>query len=61
MEPQHYKNYIGSYVKRFYQPFRKDNIYLIIDFRERAYENGMIIPEFLCTKGDRDQNWFDCE
>lgn len=49
--PQHYKNYVGAYGKRFYQPFEAQYIFKILDYREREAEsirsNPIVIPEFL--------------
>ena len=46
-----YIKYIGQYVKRFYTPFTKENIFKIGDYREVVYfENGIAqnpISEFL--------------
>lgn len=66
----HCEDYIGHYAKRFYQPFKKENIYKIVDFRWRLIEQvehkGEIIvqehkiPEFF-LKDEEGGNWYDCE
>jgi hypothetical protein len=65
-----YIKYIGQYVKRFYTPFLKENIFKIGDYREVVYfENGVKqepISEFLYQKFNIDKNlpeeyWCDVE
>lgn len=63
---EHYKNYVGDYVKRFYASFDKKSIYKIKDFRIREQESlrnpgKMIkIEEFLYS-GEEGDWWTDCE
>lgn len=75
--PQHYKNYIGAYGKRFYRPFEKEYIFKILDYRVRTMKGIMnehcVIPEFLLEDGmdwsddpnnihsDPRGSWYDCE
>lgn len=53
---EHYKNYIGQYVKRFYASFKDENIYKIKDYRIDIYN----IHQYLYSKGDI-EFWTDCE
>jgi len=67
MSTEHYKNYVGQFVKRFYAPFTKDNIFKIKDFRIKEVKDllnpGTIfyIPEYLYDNGINDPWWTDCE
>ena len=56
--PQHYINYVGQYVKRFYRPFDKEAIHKIKDFRMTDKPYG---PEFLYDNGIDEPWWTDCE
>ena len=53
---EHYKNYIGQYVKRFYASFKDENIYKIKDYRIDMYN----IHKYIYSKG-ADEFWTDCE
>jgi hypothetical protein len=61
---EQYKSYIGQYVKRFYTPFVKANIFIIKDFRvtKRESMHGHVFnyPEYLYFDG-KDEWWCDCE
>jgi hypothetical protein len=67
MSTEHYKNYVGQFVKRFYAPFTKDNIFKIKDFRIKEVKDllnpGKIfyVPEYLYDNGINDPWWTDCE
>jgi len=67
MNTEHYKNYVGQFVKRFYAPFTKENIFKIKDFRIKEVNDllspGTIfyIPEYLYDDGIHDPWWTDCE
>lgn len=52
----HFKNYVGQYVKRFYAPFKEQEIYQIKDYRDTV--RGF--PEYLYSKPDG-EFWTDCE
>ncbi len=55
-EPKHYKDYVGQYGKRFYQPFTKEYIRKIdgfIDTRRNFAEFHF--------EGDDNDYWYDCE
>ncbi len=57
---EHYKNYVGQYVKRFYKPFTEDHILKIIDYKHDAAEEekGTCLEDmYLCSDG----MWYDCE
>lgn len=54
--PQHYKNYVGQYVKRFYRPFVKDGMHKIKDFKL----NECGTPLYLYDGPDGEW-WADCE
>ena len=56
IEPNHYKNYVGAYGKRFYAPFKKERINKIDGFRDDV--RGIAEFHFL---GDPDDFWYDCE
>ena len=62
---KHYKNYIGQFVKRFYQPFEKEYIYKISDFRIARRTgikgNEFDFPEFNYGDGSGEDFWCDCE
>lgn len=66
IEPNHYKNYIGAYGKRFYAPFKKERIHKIDGFRDDFRKisspegNEWYIAEFHFL-GDPDDTWHDCE
>ena len=51
-----YKKYVGKYVKRFYTPFLKENIFTIKQFKQDESEFGM----FLYDDGTN-QWWSDVE
>lgn len=53
---EHYINYIGQFVKRFYAPFKEKNIYTIKDYRLDIYNIDM----FLYSRKD-EEFWADCE
>jgi len=54
----HYKNYIGQYVKRFYNPFDKESIYFIKEYK--IDENG--VPCFLYFHPiTKEEKLMDCE
>jgi len=53
---EHYKNYIGQFVKRFYLPFKEENMYKIKDYRVDIYN----VDSFLYSKDDI-EFWTDCE
>jgi hypothetical protein len=53
---KHYKNYIGQYVKRFYTPFKEENIYQIKDYRIDIYN----IHQYLYSRPNH-EFWTDCE
>lgn len=55
-ESQHYKNYVGQYGKRFYEPFIEKHIRKIDGFRD----NVRNFAEFH-FEGDPDDYWYDCE
>ena len=55
-EPQHYKNYVGAYGKRFYQPFIEENIRKIDGFSDTRRN----FAEFH-FEGDPEDYWYDCE
>jgi len=59
--PEHYKNYVGQYVKRFYSPFKEENIFQIADFK--IDERGT--PHFHYMKEGEEELykdwWLDCE
>jgi len=59
-----YKKYVGQYVKRFYAPFAKGNIWAIGDYREVTHFEGdkpsQSIPEFQYSRG-REQFWADVD
>jgi len=59
---EHYKNYIGQFVKRFYTPFEKESIFKIKSYRTNKDLNDMpfMIPEFLYDDGTKEW-WSDCE
>ncbi len=61
---EQYKSYVGQYVKRFYTPYVKANIYKIKDFRttNRDTMHGVAFnyPEYLYSDGT-DEWWCDCE
>ncbi len=62
-EPEHYKNYVGQYVKRFYTPFEKENIFKIKDFRvkkKKGIRREFECSEFLYSNGTEEW-WADCE
>lgn len=52
----HYKNYIGQFVKRFYNPFEERYIFKIKDYRINQYG----IDEFLYSN-EQEDFWTDCE
>ena len=56
IEPTHYKDYVGQYGKRFYAPFKKENINKIDGFRD----NVRSFAEFHFV-GDPEDYWYDCE
>lgn len=51
-----YKTYVGSYVKRFYTPFLKENIFKIIDFKKLKDMDW-----FKVENSDGDSWWWDVE
>ena len=63
--PDHYKNYVGQYVKRFYAPFDKEYMYKIVDFKlaECKTLEGLVIywPEYMYESSDGTRYWYDCE
>jgi hypothetical protein len=69
---EHYKKYIGQYVKRFYASFDEKSIWKISSYREVSYyDKGAEkmtepCPEFHYTKFNKDTKrheefWTDCE
>lgn len=57
LEPTHYKDYVGQYVKRFYTPFEEKNIFKIKDCRQIHWYS-----EFLYETLDGEKEWWtDCE
>lgn len=59
--PKHYQNYVGQYVKRFYEPFKEENICFIAAFMEEVNPTlNYRVPMFLYRKGE-DEWWADCE
>lgn len=56
-----YEKYVGCYVKRFYTPFLKENIFKILEYRISKYG----IPEFLYYNAfyflENEQYWADIE
>jgi len=61
---EHYKKYVGQYVKRFYNSFDEKSTWKIGSYREVTYfENGKALkprPEFHYSKG-HEEFWGDCE
>lgn len=56
MYMEHYKKYVGQFVKRFYAPFVKEHIFSIKD--HKVSDNGIHL--FLYSDG-QDDWWADCE
>ncbi len=62
-EPEHYKDYVGHYGKRFYLPNVDVNIRKIDGFRHKIHRTRNITSE--CDEfhfvGDDENFWYDCE
>lgn len=62
-----YNKYIGAYVKRFYTPFEKRNIFKILNYRESTTLTAkpgfkVKVPEFLyCDDATAERWWADVE
>jgi hypothetical protein len=67
MNREHYRDYVGQFVKRFYAPFKEENIYKIKDFRTKEVDDLLNpgttfqIAEYLYDDGIHDPWWTDCE